>query len=910
MNNAMKKLLCFVLVLCMIFSCAAVLSACGKKDDDKDDKKDCSKGHTFKDGVCTVCGAKEDEDAPLVPVVGNFTYNSWSTALGTNWNPHTWETNADDSMLGYLSSPFVSIEAKDTEEGLYQWVYEMATSITDVTADNKGDLTKYNVTLPAGKTVDDITSGYVYEIKLNPNAKWQTGEKITADDYIESMKDLLDPTMKNYRANLYYSGESAVAGGYEYYNSESPLFGSWLDAVGYFETYGVNEEGFVIVNINGVDQLLYTTFSGLVPFFGSNSMNEFADAGYASAGYFTVPTVEEFDPDNLPDYISAEEVPVLDEEGNEVLDDEGNPVTEIQYFTNVYAKYSSKENMYGVVAVTAVMLEEFKGVALNFGDNNPLAWNEFFLYVTGYGDKVTYDAVGCYKVDDYTIRYVCDAAIELNYFLTSCTSTWLVHQKTYDDNKTEKDGQIVTTYGTSLETTVSYGVYKMQTYQDMKQVIFVQNDQWYGWEKDDKGNLYSFTQFEVDGKQQQQYQTTKIVIDVMTEDVARQKFFKGELMDYSPTADELSSYATSERLYKVDETYTMSFFFNTNVEKLKGLDAEGKNKNSVVLSNDNFRKAMSLAIDRADFVTVTQGWTPAFSLMNHLYHYDIYNDPSSSYRKSDEAMQAIVNLYGVKYGEGLAYATLKEAHDAITGYQLNDAKALMKQACEELVAAGLYTKGENIKIQIGWAKGALTSDDNAQLVKINQYVNAALEGSGFGAIEFEAVGNINDRYGDTASGLYAIGYGAWGGAAFYPFRNLQLYTDPDQYDINEAGCWDPKTETLTLTWTDDDGNEVTDTLTWQEWGGALVGVGKYAGVSNDVKLAITAMLEERFLAKYYRIPLAVTTVCSILSYKVDEYTQNYNIMYGFGGFRLMKYSFTDEEWAAYVNEVGGELDYH
>jgi oligopeptide transport system substrate-binding protein len=291
--------------------------------------------------------------------------------------------------------------------------------------------------------------------------------------------------------------------------------------------------------------------------------------------------------------------------------------------------------------------------------------------------------------------------------------------------------------------------------------------------------------------------------------------------------------------------------------------------------------------------------------MNHLYHYDIYNDPSSSYRKSEQAMQAIVNLYGVEYGEGKLFETLEEAHDAITGYNLTDAKALMKQACDELVAAELYTAGAEIKIQIGWAKGALTADDEAQCDKIEQYLNAAIAGSGFGAITLEPIGNIPDRYGDVPAGNYAIGYGAWGGAAFYPFRNFQVYMDPEQYDINEAGCWDPKTTKLTLTI---NGEEVE--MSYYEWCNSMVDGGKYANADNETKLTITAALEENFLKLYYRIPLAITTVCSLNSYKIDDYTDTYNIMYGFGGFRIMDYNYTDAEWADYVAGVGGELDYH
>ena len=801
-----------------------------------------------------ILGKTPDENTKV-----EYTYKGYSTALGTNWNPHTWETNADSGILGYLTMPFCSMEALDTEKGYYQWVFEMAESITDVTAEHQGDLTKYGSTLPAGaESAADVTEGFVFEFKLNKNAKWENGEAINADTYIESMKRLLSSKYRNYRANLYVSGESAVAGGAAYFNSEAPIYDIYDGYEGQ----------------DPVDTYLCLT----------------ADLYFAGYSFKTL------------------------------CDDYGI------VSKDTYDALAELANVYGYIPVTEENTELVKKGMLEylsaFGLGTPEAvetyYTAFLFYQNGIGEKVEYDVVGCYKVDEYTIRYVCQNQIDFNYFHTSCTDTWLVYTPLYDELTKQEGGLLVTTYGTSKDTTMSYGIYKMETYEDQKQIVYVQNENWYGWTEDENGNLVSYTDcvnaldmetgkyipFKVDGQVHQQYLTTKIVVDVMDEEVAKQKFLKGELSEWSPPSAELSQYSLSDRLYAVDETYTMSFFFNTNEMTLKNLDTAGTNKNSIVLSNENFRKAFSLAVDRSDFVSVTQGWTPAYSLMNHLYHYDFFNDPTSSYRASEPAMKAIVNLYGVKYGEGEAYKTLEEAHASITGYNLTEAKSLMKKAHDELVAAGLYTSGEDITIQIGWAKGALQADDNAQLDKINQYVNAALVGSGFGKITFEAVGNIDNRYKDTASGLYAIGYGAWGGAALYPFRNFQVYFDPDEYDINEAGCWDPATEELTLTV-----NGVEETMTWQQWANCMISGGKFANVDNSVKLEITAALEQKFLERYYRIPLAVTTVCSLLSYQMDYYTDTYNLAYGFGGMRLMSYNYTDAEWAEYVAGQGGELNY-
>ncbi len=848
----MKRLIAVLLALVMVFAAVATLAACDNKKGG-DETTATPEGTTVPEGTTDGEGTTDetvvDEDeklefiAPARPAdavlptakLGDYTYNSYAISLGSNWNPHAWETNGDQSILSYLTSPFVTMEALDTEEGLYQWVGEMATAIKDVTAQKQDLLTKYNVTLPEGKTAEEVESGYVFEFTLNPNAKWEDGTVINADSYVYSMQQLLSPDMKNYRANLYISGESAIAGGFNYYYSK--------------------DEGFY----NG-----YTT-----------KYASLADAMAAEDVYI-----------NVWDFWGAKGY----------TDAEGNACPQ---WVSV-----KDETVYGESVGDA-----FSGAALLQGYGAYLEVGGGYeayagIYVVNENVGATWDGVGLVKTGDYSFLYVCDTAIDFNYFLTSCTDTWLVHEGLYEAGKKEVGGLIVTDYMTSLATSISYGTYKMTVFEDNKQVVYVQNENWYGFEKTSDGKLVSYTQFTVDDKYLQQYITTKIVIDVMTEDVAKQKFLKGELMAYSPTAAELNEYKLSERLQVVDETYTMSFFFHTNLDNLKALDASGKNAYSVVLNNYNFRKAMSFAIDRADFVTATQAWTPAYSLMNHLYHYDIYNDPASSYRKSEEAMQAIVNLYGVEYGEGKLYETLEDAYDSITGYNLTEAKALMTKACDELVAAGLYTKGSAIKIQIGWAKGSLTEDDTKQCELIQKYLNAAVEGSGFGTITLEPLGNINDRYGDTAAGLYAIGYGAWGGAAFYPFRNFQVYTDPTQYSINEAGCWDPTTETLTLTV---EGEEVT--MTWQAWGNSMIGTGAYANADNKVKLAITAQMEEAFLAKFYRIPLAVTTVCTLSSYKVEDYTDEYNIMYGFGGFRIMDYNYNDAEWAAYVAEQGGELNY-
>ena len=55
-----------------------------------------------------------------------YTYKSYATALGNNWNPHTWETNADNSIMSYIETPLADLTIKNSETGEYQWIFVAA----------------------------------------------------------------------------------------------------------------------------------------------------------------------------------------------------------------------------------------------------------------------------------------------------------------------------------------------------------------------------------------------------------------------------------------------------------------------------------------------------------------------------------------------------------------------------------------------------------------------------------------------------------------------------------------------------------------------------------------------------------------------------------------------------------------
>ena len=219
------KLLALMLALVMVLSCFA---GCKNKPEPTD-------------GTGTTGGST------ATPSAKEYTYRDYSVQLGSNWNPHTYETNYDSNIMQYLVTPFATMAVKDSEKGEFQWVFKAATSVADVTKEHQDDLTKYKVNLPAGKTAQQVEAGYVFEFKLNPEMKWENGTPINADTYIYSMKALLDPKMRNYRANLYYSGESAVAGGNTYYNSGSPIYTNRANA--YKQSVEASLGGLVKINL-------------------------------------------------------------------------------------------------------------------------------------------------------------------------------------------------------------------------------------------------------------------------------------------------------------------------------------------------------------------------------------------------------------------------------------------------------------------------------------------------------------------------------------------------------------------------------------------------------------------------------------------------------------------------------------
>ena len=832
------SLVCLILALLMVFALVACQN--GEKTPEPD-------------GQVTEAPESPDQNPTEKPEgpteEPTYTYHLSMAASPINWNPHAWEMNNESTLMSYIEMPLCDTTIAD--DGVnFEWVFEGAAGLEDVTA-TYADREKW-LTPDADGNLP--TEKMIWKIELNPDAKWADGTPITAQTYIYSMQQMLDPAMKNYRANSYFEGDTAIKNAKAYYNNDKagqPMFAQYLSA-----------------NIEGAD--MYFSLDEIPLFLGDGSIKEYYEAGYTS--YWTYPEGHEKAGTSIYDemraYIDAHDA----EDG----------------FTDGFVKVEVGDDLYNMILAST----------LNFSGNDESNVPEWMFAVTGEFAETKWEDVGLVAEGDYTLYYILETPVSEFYMKSMMTSNWIVYEPLYEAGKEKKEDLVATNYGTSAETYMSAGPYKLESFEADKQFVLTRNENWYGW---------------TDGKHVGQYAPTSVVYDIIPEHAtALMAFIKGDLDEISLTADDLVNYKMSEYLLKTDETYTGRYIFATDLEKLKALEEEANDgKNKKVLFYDDFRKAISLSMNRAQFCAdCTSGFKPAYFLLNNLYYYDIENNTESQYRNTKEGRDAVLRLYGVEYGEGKQYADDVEAYASINGYDVEAARALFQKVYEQAIADGNYTDGQLVHIRCEASAAAISAEDTRQQEYLNDFVAEATKGTGFeGKIDFEFLGNIANRYEDVALGKIEMIRGAWGGAAFYPFSTIRVYCEPDYMGgmtkIHESCGWDPTVETITIPL---NGEDRTETI--QNWAKAIQPAGEFgADEYADLRLYILSYIETAILSSYQCIPYGTYTDCSLFSKKIQYATEDYNIMYGYGGIRLMKFNYNDKEWADFVASQGGNIDY-
>ena len=815
-------------------------------------------------GVFAACNPKDKGNGSAT----TYTYlDSFQTSPST-WNPHTYRTTDDSYVQDFTYSGLYEFFFNEDKTGYEVWPVMAAAEPVDITTELKSEA-KWEIPAEAEK-------GYAYKIALNPNATWDDGTVINADTYVESMKRLLSPDYVNYRAANYFTGSLQIFGAKDYFYQGAPKTEVFLtkNEGKYTNDEGVvtgkNDKGVYTVTIGEQVFELYTSVDASVPFFG-NSMTTYYNAGY-------------------DDYFKAEDG------------------------TDLYLKLQGQANKYGLIEVTDEVVADLTTISVNFGDENPVAWNEYCLVVTGTGAAYSWDNVGIYKSGDYEITLVFNKSLSGFYLLYNLSGNWIVNIDKYDAGLSQSaTGVWSNTYNTNVATASSSGPYKLTTYQEGKLMEFSRNENWFG---------YSDPRFEG------MYQATGIKSTCVQEASTRkQMFLKGELDTYGLQPEDYADYRMSDYFYTSPGTTIFFLTLNSNEGALKAAEKEGVDKE--IIANDNFRKALSLAFDKDAFAAaISPARSGAFSVIGA---YDIWNPTTGEkYRDTEIAKAALAEYYGFTKQEDGSWKlassersyTLDEAVKAITGYDPETAKEYFLLAYQEQLDAGKISATD--KIEIEYALSSQSSFIDKTLNYLNEQINKVLEGTVLenrvSITQSAPVGNewsTKLREGTSQTALCG-----WSGGMLDPFGTMLYYVYPENDPYAEL-WWDTTTETATMTLpVGEGGADVSITMTLEEWGLCLNGDaitvdGKtynfgYEQIADEVRLTILANLEKEILATNYYIPMLQDGSGFLLTQKVNYALgpDDYNAVLGRGGIAYMTFKYTDAEWEAYVaSQQNGTLKY-
>lgn len=772
-----KRLLAVLLAVCLVFSAAA----CGADEEEP-------KAETQKPSE-TAGNVAAEEDA-------TYTYRSTTSQVST-WNPTDWLFSSENDLIAYTTSPLYAFNMNEDKTG-YVIEPEVATAAPeDVTAEYAGNEV-YGV--PA-----DATEGYAYRVSIREDFTWSDGTPITADDFVYTVSQFLNPEMQNYRASNFYNGAGALANANEYFK------GGKVDVVDADGNYAEVEDAELYWSLLGANYL----------------MGGSIDADYADYGSYYVR-----------------------EDG-----------------TDIYTDLSAlSTTLYNPLTEEAkALLQEI--AAYVYGEEGGDAY-KMLCFMDG--ETVSFEEVGIIKNDDHTITFVYANPVSLFNFYYNHGSMYLLNEEKYEANKTNSGSLVKSSYNTSAETAASCGPYIITSYQEDKEVKLEKNENWYG---------YS------DGKHEGQYQTTNIDLQVIDEHATQLNLFlQGNLDTVTLSEEDMESYGTSDYVYYLPQSYTYNYTINSDFNALKAEEVPGENR--TILSYIDFRHAISLCMDRSDYVaSCTASSVPAFGLLNDIYMSDPEN--AGVYRDSEAAQNVLKEVYGVD-----------DVAD-LTGYDKEKAAELFVAAYNQCLADGNITETDQIVMDYH------TFGSDASDVKIVDYLQQSIDAAVAGTV-LEGRVTVNlvedpDLYSNQANGLVDIAETAWGGSDLDPFSLMECYLDPGYK--GEYG-YDPMTDTATI---NVNGEEIT--MTTNAWLNEML-YGTYATADVDTRITILAGLEKAVLTHYDAIPLYALTSGILYSQRVVLGSPEFiNSVINFGGIQYMTYTMNDAEWAAYCAENNNQLTY-
>lgn len=782
-----------------------------------------------------------------------YTMREYTSQMPSQWCTILSSDNVNNTMESYFTSAFYEFNYKFDANGkivpgAYTVEYSAATKLEDVTKKYAG---KYGLAADAEK-------GQAFAMTLRNDLKWDDGTPIKAADFVYTMSQQLSPKYLFATASNYYSGNYVIHNAQNYVKQGQSGWFSAVDVAAYGASIS-SFEGlyFDAKNVKAFESIFKTAdmtkLTELKSYFVSNGVNVFDELVQYAGDKRTPLTQELFD--KIKGLFAA------DGGLNSSVSGWGWADEEIGYFTVVNYTYPEMD---------------FSKVGYFVGDN------EYELVMVIDGTLNPLDAEG-------------NLTYEAGYYF----SNWpLVKKDLWERCEDQSKTPYANSYCTTQEKSASWGPYKLTNYQDQKTYTVSRNDKWFG---------YGLPQYA------NQYQTDAIVTEKIEEwDTAWLAFQKGNLdgigMDVKIAAD----YRTSKRAYFTPETYT----FDLNIQS--NATSKTDKRNNLLLNYADFRKAISLSLDRDDYCAKNNPSSQAaLGLLNSMYYYDVEN--GKVYRDTIQAKEAILNAYGAtknadgswKVGE-TTYTDIEDALDATTGYNLTLARQLVESAVAQAKKDGKYSDGDEIILTYGIETQSANTD------RVKNWFQAAFDNmtkgtSIEGKVKIEYFMFSSATWSEQfADGEYDLCFGAWGNAPFNPAYLLceTQISDENRYAVK----WDPTTVEVTVKATPDDkhkdGNYTYNLAQWR-----LILQGKdgcpvnFKNFPMEDQLAALGAVETAILKEYYSIPVFSRYSASLMGYKVDYISYEYNTFMGYGGIRYMTFNYDDTAWAEFVASNNNILNY-
>ena len=779
-----------------------------------------------------------------------YTFNDYTSQMPDRWNTILTNDSTNVSMAGYMNSAFFEFDYKYDAQGEivpgdFTVQYSAATKLEDVTADYVGQY---------GITEDDAEEGHhVFAITLRNDLKWDDGTPIKAEDFVYTMSQQLSPDYLFDTASNYYSGNYII------YNSKEYLYqgqSDWFDngVIG----YGISDLDAAAGTLGGCEA--YIALTTPLDWLGGYSLATYVNA-YGSQ-YFGMSAWEPL-------------LALADENGNVAITEASVELLATVIGTEAWGETADNVKDYMYVNYTFPEMD-FSEVGYFVGENE-------------YELVIVFDNTLSPIDDEGNLTY------EAAYYLQDMP---LVKKSLWQACENQTTTPWTNTYcSVGVENTASWGPYKLTNYQADKTYTVERNTQWYGYGMD---------------RYADQFQTDKIVTNKVAEwSTAWQMFQKGQVDGVGMDVSIAAQYRNSRQAYFTPDTYTFSLNLQSRANRT---DENGTNK---LLNYNKFRKAISLMLDRDDYCAKNSPSSlAALGLLNNMYYYDVEN--GGVYRETDQAKEAILNAYGAtkvaggwKVGE-TTYDNLDDALDAMTGYNLTLARQLMTEAYNEALAAGDITADMDVYLTWGYEQ------KSENITRIMNWYQAAFDAATVGT-PLEGRVKIGDYVYSSATwssdfeeGKYDLCFSAWGSAAFNPYYLLgeTQIADANRY----AQGWNPEEVELTV---EVEGDEThpggSYTFNLKQWNSNMQGKSdctvNFSLYPIADRLKILGAVETAVLNAYYSVPVYSRYSASLISYKCDYNSYEYNTFVGYGGMQYMTYHFDDTEWAEFVASKGGTLNY-